>query len=412
MLTKLHVKGFKSLTDLTIEFPRLTVLFGPNAAGKSNILEAAQMLAQIGTSRTLADAFGAQMIRGYPLEAFRFPEGGLPLLLGQRTARMSLEADLDVQSEGLRYRVGVQVRPGSGSLAVFDEYLTRLSKAGKPMHSPVIERVGRQLRVRRARQERPRHEPLGINYALLSDRRLSGAGYEWIDRCRQQFEGWRVYYLDPRIAMRIPRPPAEVRDIGVLGQDVAPYLYRLKAERTKWFDAVRRTLRSLIPAVEDLNVDLDERRGTLDIEVQQDGHGVSSRIISEGTLRVLALCAIAANPWAGGLIAFEEPENGVHARRLELIAHLLTSLAVEQQQRQVIVTTHSAAFCGAMLRATQDCRDKLAMLNVSHGRAGTEVQPFEFANGLFEDAELASGLSAPTEDGVFEGLMLRGLLDE
>jgi len=92
MLTKLHVKGFKSLTNLTIEFPRLTVLFGPNAAGKSNILEAAQMLAQIGTSRTLADAFSAQMIRGYPLEAFRFPEGGLPLLLGQRTARMSLGA--------------------------------------------------------------------------------------------------------------------------------------------------------------------------------------------------------------------------------------------------------------------------------------------------------------------------------
>jgi hypothetical protein len=57
-------------------------------------------------------------------------------------------------------------------------------------------------------------------------------------------------------------------------------------------------------------------------------------------LRVLALCAIAVNPWNGPLSAFEEPENGVHPRRLELIADLLTSLALEQG-RQLVVTSHS-----------------------------------------------------------------------
>lgn len=40
MLTKLTVRNFKSLADVTVEFPRLTVLFGPNAAGKSNLLDA------------------------------------------------------------------------------------------------------------------------------------------------------------------------------------------------------------------------------------------------------------------------------------------------------------------------------------------------------------------------------------
>jgi hypothetical protein len=52
------------------------------------------------------------------------------------------------------------------------------------------------------------------------------------------------------------------------------------------------------------------------------------------------------------------------------------------------------------------------MLNVRRGRAGTEVQPFDFANGLFEASELAAGLSSPTEDGIFEGLLARGFLDE
>src|SRR5207247_4910078 len=102
----------------------------------------------------------------------------------------------------------------------------------------------------------------------------------------------------------------------------------------------------------DLTVDLDKRRGTLDVQIRQGGTDFSSRIISEGTLRVLALCAIAVNPWGGSLLAFEEPENGVHPRRLELIVQLLTSLALERG-RQVVVTTHSPLFCDSVLKGAR-----------------------------------------------------------
>jgi predicted ATPase len=246
---------------------------------------------------------------------------------------------------------------------------------------------------------------------LVSDPRLGGQEYLSIERCRTEFEGWRIYYLDPRIAMRSARPPADVRDIGVLGEDIAAYLYRLRAEQPKHFAAVKRTLRSLIPSVEDLTVDLDEKRGTLDIQVKQDGADFSSRIISEGTLRVLALCSIATNPWAKGLIAFEEPENGVHPRRLELIARLLYSLAIDQN-RQVIVTTHSALFCDAVLKQARSCPDSVLLLNVRRDKSGTQVIPFEKAETLFTNPELAEALTAPTEDGLFERLLLRGMVDE
>ncbi len=36
MLTRLHVRGFKSLEDVEVELAPLVVLSGPNAAGKSN----------------------------------------------------------------------------------------------------------------------------------------------------------------------------------------------------------------------------------------------------------------------------------------------------------------------------------------------------------------------------------------
>lgn len=411
MLKKLQIKGFKSLADIQVAFPQLTVLFGPNAAGKSNLLEAVQLLSRIGTTRTLADALGTP-IRGYPLEAFAMPAGGLPELVRQSSSQFTLDATVRCDPDVYQYRIGVQIQPGSGSLTVQDEYLAKLAKSGEPKGSPSIERVKDQLHVRRkSKPAHPRQEPIGLNHAMLSDPRFSGEEYRSIERCRSEFEGWRTYYLDPRVTMRSARPPADVRDIGVLGEDIAPFLYRLRAEHAKHLAAVKRSLRTLIPSIEDLNVDLDEKRGTLDIQIRQDGTDYSSRIISEGTLRVLALCAIAANPWAKGLIAFEEPENGVHPRRLELIARLLVSLA-NDRDRQVIVTTHSALFCDAVMKQMRASQDDVALLNIRRGVHGTEVVPFDYdLESLYNEAELATALTAPTEDGVFEGLLLRGLLD-
>jgi predicted ATPase len=235
--------------------------------------------------------------------------------------------------------------------------------------------------------------------------------YRALDRARQELSGWRTYYLDPRVAMRTAQPPSDARDIGVLGDDIAPFLYRLRADHPKHFQAVSRTLRSIVPSVEELTVDLDKRRGTLDILIRQGGVDYSSRIVSEGTLRVLALCAITVNPWGGSVVAFEEPENGVHPRRLELIAQLLLSLALAAE-RQVIVTTHSPLFCDAVLKNARSRPNEIALFNVRRDGPATLVQRFDVTGPLFKDDEIAAALTNETEDGLFESLLMRGMLDE
>ena len=40
MIRRLHIQGFKSLCDITMELVPLPVAFGPDAAGKSKLLEA------------------------------------------------------------------------------------------------------------------------------------------------------------------------------------------------------------------------------------------------------------------------------------------------------------------------------------------------------------------------------------
>ncbi len=271
MLKRLTVRGFKSLKDVTVEFPRMTVLFGPNAAGKSNLLDAIQALSRIGTQRTLADAI-AEPIRGYPIEAFLFPAGGLAELLGSSSAQFSLEADLARGRDSYRYRVEVEIAPGSGSLTVADEYLSALGKDGSPKGTAAIEQVEKKLRIRRRSEGgRPRLEPLGQNYSILSDQRLGAPQYPVIEQVRSELSEWRTHYLDPRVSMRAAQPPSDVRDIGVMGADIAPFLYRLRAEHAKHFQAINRTLRSVVPGVEELAIDLDKRRGTLDILIRQGG---------------------------------------------------------------------------------------------------------------------------------------------
>lgn len=410
MLTRLRAQGYKSLKDIDIALPRLTVLFGPNSVGKSNLLDALSLLASTARERTLADAL-TRSVRGYPFEQLTLPHGGLPELLAQERQTFILGVEIQRATERYNYDVSIDVEPSSGAVAVSNEYLALLTKDGSPRGAPAISREGELLRIRRkGKPAHPREESIGKNHTELSDKRWGGDQYAQIERVRSELSNVRSYYLDPRTAMREGVPPQEVTDIGPLGEYLAPFLYRMKSQQPKSFCSVVRAVRSLIPTIEQIDVDLDTKRGLLDIIVTQDGIEYSSRVLSEGTLRVLALCAIAANPWMSGVVAFEEPENGVHPRRLELIAEILHSIA-KRQNHQVIVTTHSALFCEYVLQLKDQEPDLVDLIAVGRQKGGTVAKRLEISGrSLLDVLEIESGLGSK-EDGWFEELVLKGLVD-
>lgn len=412
MLKTFAARGFKSLFDVgPIEMAPLTVFFGPNAVGKSNLLDALLLLSRLATEKTVAEAVEGP-VRGLPLELFGFPRSaGLSGLLTREKASCSFETDLLTSGGSYRYEVDITIAPPSGALSVEDEFLALLDAGGAVRGDPSIIRHGEDaFGINGARDEDYQEEKTGLNHTILSDRRFSGERYPAIERARSLLASFRSYYLDPRTAMRQPQPPREVDDIGPLGEYTASFLYRLRAEKPKVFQAIRRSLCTLIPSVDDLVIDLDARQGVVNIEIHQDGTPYSSRIVSEGTLRVLALLCVAMNPWGGTLVAFEEPENGVHPRRIELIAEILGSLALDSDQ-QVILTTHSPLFCSSVIRLAQRHPDKVRLYRTVRQGGRTRFEAFDSAGPLFTDAEIRDALTAPSEDQVFEGLLLRGLLD-
>lgn len=415
MLRRLSVRGFKSLRQVEVDLARLVVVFGPNAAGKSNLLESLVLLSRLVGERTLAEAFDAG-IRGYPMEAFSrpFPTGASDPL------PIELAADLSPTDVGdLRYRVAVGARAETGQLSLTDEWLGRLTKAATPKGLPALERVEvdgqASFRIRRkGGQSHPFVEPVGLGHSFASNRQYSGAErYPDFDALRREIGAWRVVYLDPGERMRGAQPPREVEDIGAHGEHLVPFLHRLRST-PRWkpaFDAVVRGVRAVVPSIEAIDTELVASRGEIDLRVKQDGIWLSGRVVSEGTLRVLALCAMAASPLETGLLAFEEPENGVHPRRIEVVTHLLATAA---RRRQVIVSTHSpivvAEIIGLIRQGDLDAKD-VRLLQCSSGTHGTRLRAFDPAGPLFADDELRNSLVAAEDASVVQAAVTRGWMD-
>ncbi len=429
MLERIRVQGFKSLRDATVELAPLVVLFGPNAAGKSNLLEALLLLSRLVSERTLSDAF-AEGIRGYPLEAFTLAEGGLEQLLQGPNPRLRLELEMSMAQPAasrrrpdiLSYQVEVAIDPQSGRLSVKDERLEDLTANRRPRHrNPCLEKMVRErdgvstdvLAIRRqGSQGHPHEESLGLPHTIVSNRQFTGSDrYPLFDHLHQEIGSWRILYLDPTRSMRDPQPPRDVSDIGSHGEWIVPYLHRLKIQQPQAFSAIKRVIAMAIPGITDLRTELNEKRGELEFTVQMDGLWLPSRVVSEGTLRLLALCAMAANPFQKGLVAFEEPENGVHPRRIEVVTRLL---ARASRSQQVIVTTHSPQVVVEMVQMIRNGEldaSQVRLIRCATTGSGSSYQSFDPKGPLFDEGDITEGLSTSDDERVLEAMTIGGWLD-
>ena len=369
MIRRVRVRGYKSLKEIEVKLRPLTVFIGPNAAGKSNLFDALGLLSRSVTSRNLAEAFKEH--RGAPLEAFYYGDQGLKGLLARSTVEFTIEVDVELSSEVvraveqriqdmreglpedgntsgpsrrrvteplLRYTLTVQMAVESGYLRVMEEQLVALTRDGrvKASRRAFIEPVKGRLRLRLEGQARPTEYEVGLDYTLVS-MPLYPPHYPHITAFREELSRWRFYYFDPK-TMRAEVPLKEVENLGAFGADLAAFYSTLKSRHPRQFEALNRALRSLLPDVQRLDVERTDE-GFLRLQVFERGVPFSARIISEGTLRILGLLAI-TNPLSPTtVIGYEEPENGVHPRRLQLIADLLKNAS--ETGKQVLVNTHS-----------------------------------------------------------------------
>ena len=372
MLKRIHIQGYKSLEDVEVSLSQLVVLFGPNAAGKSNLLDALQLLSKLGTSRTVKEAFDPPY-RGKPLESFTIGQKGIKGLLEQERLSFSIEADLNlsdavvetvnrqilemrrphgeveskerklparVRERYLRYRIEVEMLPRSGLLRVADEYLAALNSKGEPTgkRKPFLERQDERIHLRHEGQAHPTYYDRYLDHSILSMPHYP-PHYPHLAAARRELESWLFFYFEPRERMRAANPVKEVRHIGLMGEELAAFLNTMKATDERQFRGVEKALHALMPNIDGIEVEVSDL-GEVELRLKEGGVAIPARVLSEGTLRMLGLLALTGVDDAPALVGFEEPENGVHPRRIQLIAELLKTQET-LQQTQYMVTTHS-----------------------------------------------------------------------
>lgn len=392
MLTRIEIDGFKTFRSFALDLQPFNVIAGANASGKSNLFDAIQFLARLAESdlRTAASS-----LRGEPYELFhRFSDGS-------SADRISLAAEVlvepslqdpwgqvhDLIQTRLRYEVVLERRVERGL-----ERLYVVREAAKPIRAskdawavpfkrPRDLLVAPRLRYNRQNDlletELEGGEPLfrigqdgnagrkrpavAAEATVLSS--VTSAEFKHLFALREELRSWRFLQLDPA-GLRDPVDQHAPARLEPSGWNLAAVLARIRAETSSEEDQqglltdLSADLAHLIPGILGVRIrdDEAERRWQILIETQAAGE-YSSRVASDGTLRLLALLTALSDPRFGGVVCFEEPENGVHPGRVRpVIEHLRRLVAGESDADdplalpllQLLLTTHSPVVVGCL----------------------------------------------------------------
>jgi predicted ATPase len=390
MLTRIEIDGFKSFEQFSLDLAPFLVILGPNASGKSNLFEALQFL-----------SFAAQLelrgavkhVRGEPYELFRRQPDGTPgsrmafaaELLLPRQVHDRWGNEVQIAHTRVRYELEIERRKhlrGIERLLVAREE-ARPIVAGEDWWQPGAQRPGDAFRkafVRYSREQPWLTTPESTNeytdFEIHADtvrgtqriRVADGAEstmlssiitareYPHLYAVREELSSWHLLHLDPA-AMRRPSPTTAAAELEPNGRNLAAVLARIQAETQSdvhpqgTLADIAANLTSLIPGVLGLEIAKDSTLGEYQILISmRDGPAESSRVVSDGTLRVLAVLTLLYDPRFRGLISIEEPENGIHPWRLRRLMQRMreavgdyTSETIDEKQPlfQILLSSHS-----------------------------------------------------------------------
>ena len=196
-------------------------------------------------------------------------------------------------------------------------------------------------------------------YPLLNATRTVLSSFDTVDfphvlAAKEEMKSWRFLELNPE-DLRLPTQKNIAEDsLTQSGKNLAALLHRIKQEEPYHLKLILRKLQTFLPDFIELSVIDDNENKQYIIKLKdKDNREYSSRVLSEGTLRILALCILEYDHKHTGLLCFEEPENGIHPERVKNMVQLLKDLTTNFQNdemplRQVITNTHSPTFVAAI----------------------------------------------------------------
>jgi predicted ATPase len=296
----IHIAGFTSIYEATVELRDLNVLVGANGAGKSNLIKALEMVVRI-------------------------VDGELGLFTGVAGGASALRAVDFPASASIRLRLhfsdvnyNADLIPAAGDELIFAEESV----------SALDGELGRPLA--RGYRETMLPNPDAPWYALAA---------EVIEAIR----GWHVYHFNDT------GPTAEVKKNGYAADNqvlrpnagnLAAVLRRLQDGDHKSYQRILRMVQQVAPFFRDFVLEPELSPERIRLRWRQVGTETvfPADAFSDGTLRFICLATLLLQAELPGLIVLDEPELGLHPFAIVQLGEMLRSVSHESQ---VLLATQS-----------------------------------------------------------------------
>jgi predicted ATPase len=356
VLTSIQLANFKSYRQATLPLAALTFLIGANASGKSNLLEALRLLHWLAEGSRLEDIArrirtGDTIVRGQAQDLFRDATQAFSIAVcwsdapegwGQFDLAIGMQADqLAVVGESIRHPVEKLplYQVDSGPKLHTDEIsvaYNSFSRGGKKPHIPCSSRQA-------------------IFFQLETPGRFEAAhtkSQQLIPRVARSLRETlrQIVFLDPRPALMRDYAYARDDSISEDGRNISAVLHTV-AGSTEGRQQILEFIRSLpeqdITDIQFIETDRNDVMVRLVETFGDRQRMVDAPLLSDGTLRVLAVGAALLTAPPGALVVIEEIDNGVHPSRAETLVQQIRAIAAARGLR-VLLTSHNPALLDAL----------------------------------------------------------------
>lgn len=354
MIKQFHLENFRSYHNADLPLAPLTLLIGANASGKSNVIEALRLLSTMARGQYLSDVFKT-------LEREGEIRGTTDTLTYDDSNTFTLGCTLTDETPYRDFIITIQ-NTGKDLIVVDEKMALPPGVSYFPLYQVerIPENYSHQLRVAYNNFAQGGTKPQigcdnrqAIFTQLTTPARFSTPkAQESIPAYTQDFRNLleNMLFLDP-IPQQM-RAYSFIQDVSLRGsgKNISSVLYELCQEPAQK-EQLLTFVRSLPEQdIEDIGFVQTPRQEVM-VSLHESFGGMTQErdatLLSDGTLRVLAVAAALLSAPEGSQVIIEEIDNGIHPSRADTLMQNIQKIVTERHIR-VLLTTHNPALMDAL----------------------------------------------------------------
>jgi predicted ATPase len=377
MITKIEALNFRCLRYISQPLDSFHILVGPNASGKTTFLDVISFISQL-VSNGLESAIN-ERTRNFQDLVWERSGNQFELAIEARVPehiRTSLLSDRAFDT--IRYELMIGLDVGSGQVGILEERVSIKKSEVQNKSEPVQRDFFPTLFSLPPTLLTSKGTPPRISYTVVNKVR-EGNDYfrtELLDESKKSWqyafklgiqksalgnlpsdetqfpattwlknllaEGVQPFVLNS-LLIRRASPPGQGRRFKPDGSNLPWVIDDLyQRDRSRFQDWLAH-LQTALPDIENIRtVEREDDRHRYLVVEYKGGLNVPSWLVSDGTLRLLALTLPAYLPNLQGIYLIEEPENGIHPRAVETVFQSMSSV----YDAQILIASHSPVILG------------------------------------------------------------------